>query len=177
MDGFFAAVRHNLIGLLRFHGRDRPGQFWPYVAVVFASLFVIAASVILPPMASTMAAASQASFQTSGPPNIQGIIQPLILLSASAVALLAAAVVRRLHDRGCSGLWALPPLLFLMAGLALTPRLYRNFATAPDPDFNLFFLLLANNLLYLISLILLVFLLSGAGTSGPNRFGPTVGKP
>jgi uncharacterized membrane protein YhaH (DUF805 family) len=167
-----SAIRHNLIGLFRFNGRDTPAQFWPYAAAVLACLFVIAAAILLPPIAATGSAGDQSSPARSELLSVQGIIQPLIWLSALAVILFAAAVVRRLHDRGCSGFWALPPLMFMMTGLALMPRLFRNFATAPNPDLKLFFLLFANNLLYLISLLLLLFLLAGAGTSGPNRFGP-----
>lgn len=67
---------------------------------------------------------------------------------------------------------ATPPVAFLLIGLVLTPRLFRNFASGPAPDLTLFFLLLANNLLYLVSLLLLIFLLARSGTPGPNRFGP-----
>lgn len=192
MNRFFAAVRHNLVSLLRFGGRDTPAQFWPYAGFVLAVLFIVTAAVMLPPIASAMAqmprlaVASpdqlavagnglQHSLSSSGQPglilDVQGIIQPMIFLSALAVFLLAAAVVRRLHDRNSTGWWAALPLAFLLIGLAMMPRLFRNFASAPEPDFTLFFVLFANNLFYLLSILLLILLLSGAGTRGSNRFG------
>lgn len=192
MNSFFAAVRHNLVSLLRFGGRDTPAQFWPYAGLVLACLFIVTAAVMLPPIASAMAQVHRFAIETPdqlgaaayGPagsdamgggreliPNIQGIIQPMIFLSALAVFLLGAAVVRRLHDRNCSGWWAALPLAFLLIGLAMMPRLFRNFASAPEADFALFFALFANNLFYLLSLLLLIVLLAGAGTRGPNRFG------
>lgn len=192
MNRFFAAVRHNLVSLLRFRGRDTPAQFWPYAGFVIAILFIVTAAVMLPPIASAMAQMPRIAAANPGPltdagsglqhsitiggqpelvPNVQGIIQPMIFLSALAVCLLAAAVVRRLHDRNASGWWAALPLAFLLVGLAMMPRLFRNFASAPEPDFALFFVLFANNFFYLLSVLLLILLLAGAGTRGPNRFG------
>jgi uncharacterized membrane protein YhaH (DUF805 family) len=192
MNRFFAAIRHNLVSLLRFGGRDTPAQFWPYAGFVLAILFIVTAAVMLPPIASAMAqmpriaAANPDQLVVAGNglhqsistnvqpdlvPNVQGIIQPMIFLSALAVFLLAAAVVRRLHDRNASGWWAALPVAFLLIGLAMMPRLFRNFASAPEPDFALFFVLFANNLFYLLSIVLLILLLAGAGTRGPNRFG------
>ena len=181
MNSLFAAVRHNLVSLFRFVGRDTPAQFWPYAGFVFLLLFVVTAAIILPPVASAMARmhrfaiehpGESAALAGTGFPNVQGILQPLILICALAVFLLAAAVVRRLHDRNRSGLWGAIPLVFLVTGFALMPRLFRNFASAEVADFTLFFALFANNLLYLLSLVVLVVLLIGRGTRGPNRYGP-----
>jgi uncharacterized membrane protein YhaH (DUF805 family) len=85
------------------------------------------------------------------------------VVAAILVALLAAAVNRRLHDRDRRGYWGLIPLPFLAAGMALMPEMSTNIA------------LIANFLAYLYGLALLVYFLVGKGTPGPNRFGPPPG--
>jgi uncharacterized membrane protein YhaH (DUF805 family) len=93
---------------------------------------------------------------------------------ALAVLLLAAAVTRRLHDRGRRGWWGLAPLPFLVVGMTVFPRLFKTtLAGEMTPDsMRLFGLMFANNLLYLGSLGLLIFLLAGASQPNANRFGP-----
>jgi uncharacterized membrane protein YhaH (DUF805 family) len=90
------------------------------------------------------------------------------------VALLAAAVTRRLHDSGRRGFWGLPPVIFLAVGLSLFPRIFQNMLSGQmTPDtLKVFGLMFANNMLYLASLGLLVFLLVRPGQLSENRFGP-----
>jgi uncharacterized membrane protein YhaH (DUF805 family) len=66
---------------------------------------------------------------------------------ALAVVLLAAAVTRRLHDRGRRGWWGLPPLPFLLVGMTAFPRFFNStLAGEMTPDaMKLFGLLFANN--------------------------------
>jgi uncharacterized membrane protein YhaH (DUF805 family) len=89
------------------------------------------------------------------------------IVCAVAVLLLAAAVVRRLHDRDMSGLWGALPLPFLIAALAMMPGLF----TRHSLDIGLFTALTACSLLYNATLIALIFLLAGGGTAGHNRYG------
>ena len=89
-------------------------------------------------------------------------------VSLVVVALLAAAVTRRLHDSGKRGWWGLVPLPFLASGLLLMPQLIAN----GEPDLGLFALLFANNLVYIASLIVLVVMLAARGNPHDNRFGP-----
>jgi uncharacterized membrane protein YhaH (DUF805 family) len=93
------------------------------------------------------------------------------------VLLLAAAVVRRLHDRAKSGFLGLLPLPFLAAGMILMPIAFDRFGASmsgknPEPDVSLIFWLFANNLLFLGGLVILIVELASSGTRGPNRFGP-----
>lgn len=37
MARIFASLRHNLLGLARFSGRDARQTFWPFAIVVFAA--------------------------------------------------------------------------------------------------------------------------------------------
>ncbi|MEQ1491130.1 MAG: DUF805 domain-containing protein, partial [Terricaulis sp.] len=93
-------------------------------------------------------------------PDIGRVSISLGAVIAVSVFLLAGAVVRRLHDRGKSGLWALAPVSFLLIGLSAFPILF----TQDPPNMGLFFALFLNNALYLGTLIYLVVLLSGAST-------------
>jgi uncharacterized membrane protein YhaH (DUF805 family) len=177
MNGIIATIGHGLMGVARFSGRDTLGQFWVYTAFVFALLFVATISAVLPPIAYAYVV-DQA---VSGPmgeagvnavPDIRGILYPLMALAVLAVLLLAAAVVRRLHDRDRAGIWGAIPLPFLAIGFTLTPGVFDSFAGGGEPNVAAFFLLFFNNVAYLLSLLWLVILLVCAGTPGTNRFGP-----
>jgi uncharacterized membrane protein YhaH (DUF805 family) len=88
------------------------------------------------------------------------------------VVMLAASVVRRLHDTGRSGLWGLMPVPFLAIGIAAFARIRSSFHSAEDLLDAYFPLLMANNFAYLALLGLLIYLLARPGSRGPNRFGP-----
>ena len=188
-----ALIGYHLARLARFSGRERIGRFWPWVAALMVLLALASAAVLVPMMLETMArmqrfAAEHPELTTveQGPghysieiqgyhpelfPDLTNAVIGMAGLVAIFVLLVAAAVVRRLHDRGRRGIWALPPLLFLAMGMALFPSLMRSFA-GPAPDLGLFGLLFANNVAYLATLALLIVQLAGRGSDGPNRYGP-----
>ena len=195
MNAFVDSVRNGFTGLLRFSGRDSARRFWPYVGVVIALFFVAAAATMTPIMSGTFARMQAFAAEhpdqatvTQGPgsysvqiqgnhpefiPDMTPFFTVMQVGCALAVLLLAAAVTRRLHDRGRRGWWGLPPAIFLASGLALFPRLFQSTLSGEvTPDsMKLFGLVFANNVLYLGSLVLLIVLLSGASQS-ENRFGP-----
>lgn len=196
MNAFIDSVRNGFTGLLRFSGRDSARRFWPYAGVVIALFFFATFATMGPIMAGTFvrmqAFAAEHPDQatvTQGPgsysiqihgnhPELMPDVTPFFAVMqvgcALAVALLAAAVTRRLHDGGRRGWWGLPPVVFLTVGLTQFPRVFQSMRTGEmTPDsLKLFGLLFANNMLYLASLGVLVLLLSGAGRPGENRFGP-----
>jgi uncharacterized membrane protein YhaH (DUF805 family) len=196
MKTFVESVRYGVAGLPRFAGRDPARRFWPYVAAVIALFFAAAAATMTPIMSGTFARMQSFAAEhpdqatvTRGPgsysieihgnhPELMPDMTPFFTMMqvgcALAVLLLAAAVTRRLHDRGRHGWWGLPPVIFLAVGLTLFPRLFQSALTGEmTPDsMKLFGLIFANNLLYLASLGLLIFLLAGASQVGENRFGP-----
>ena len=94
---------------------------------------------------------------------------------------LAAAIVRRLHDTGRTGLWVLMPLPFGLYGLyamerlfAYVPRLIR--AEGQDPAVFAFMAeftwAFGAALLWLAALIWLIVFLCGRGQPQENRYGP-----
>ncbi|WP_122465487.1 DUF805 domain-containing protein [Brevundimonas lutea] len=181
-----------LIG--RFTGRDSRGQFWPYALSVFA-VFTIGLFVTMPLAMSSMFGEMNAFAQAhpdqatvtvgSGGYSVQlheGAeplpdfdMTPMFVAMAVWVAAIAvmtaAAVTRRLHDRGLTGWIAILPLALLVLGLALFPRMMNSF-TSDTPDMGLFGLVMLTNVAYLISLGGLVVLLALPGQPRPNRHGP-----
>lgn len=158
-------LRHNLSRLVRFSGRDRRGLFWPYAGLVLLLGFVgmnVSGSLVVGKVLAVQSdpAAAMIPFLRTTQAGV-----------ALVVALLAAAVTRRLHDRGRTGLWGLPPVVLLVAGMIGFERLLSDFmVVTPSP--GLFLMLMLNNLAYFVSLIVLTVLLCLASDPRDNRYGP-----
>ena len=97
-------------------------------------------------------------------PDMGGIMAGAGIVAAILVALLAAALTRRLHDRGRSGYWGLLPIPFIVFALIAMPHVFTQ-----TPNLVLFFLLFINNALYLASLITLIVMLAGASRTDPRQ--------
>jgi len=193
MTALFGIVGRGLRNILRFSGRDTLSQFWPYTGVVIGAVIVEWGALFIPMMATTMANMQKFAAEhpdqadvTTGPgsysiqihgnhpelmPDFSGLASAMLLLSILSIILLAAAVTRRLHDRGKRGYWALPVPIFLASGIMGMMMLFTRFATTEVPDMRLFGVVFLNNILYLASLALLLVQLVQDGTRGPNRYG------
>ncbi|NBW06700.1 MAG: DUF805 domain-containing protein [Caulobacteraceae bacterium] len=192
------AIKHNLSRLTDFKGRETRGQFWPWVACVFAGFcaawFVAMATVMAttfgkmqawaeahPEQAIVTSEGGSTSVYISG--SAPGVVPDfgLLLLVLGGlvvviVALLAAAVTRRLHDCSRSAFWGLAPLPFLAFGLTAMNVMMRQTIYGPgEPDMALFGAIGLNNIVYLGVLLTLIIQLSRAGSPQANRFGPPVG--
>ncbi|GAA0390759.1 hypothetical protein GCM10009093_16720 [Brevundimonas terrae] len=159
--------------LADFKGRDRRSQFWPYTGVVCAVWFVVQGMFGNLVMFTAMASGDEANFVIA---FIGTMVAGVLLL----VCLLAAAVSRRLHDRGLSGLWALIPvglLVAVMSGFMLLFQLLIQDAPMGDSSTDMSFEfgmlgVMLGNLLYMASLATLIVFLCLKGKAGPNRYGP-----
>lgn len=195
---FGAAIRFNLENLANFNGRQARSSFWPYTgAVLVLALFGMMLAMVPelmstigrvetfiagnPELATVNQSAGQYSVQIEGShpeffPNVTIIFAATGVVVAATIALLAAAVTRRLHDRGLSGLWGLAPALLVFSGLTIITTLFGQI-TSDDgaPSVGLFLLGFANNLLYLASLVFLLVQLAGSSTTRPTRFGAANG--
>jgi uncharacterized membrane protein YhaH (DUF805 family) len=93
---------------------------------------------------------------------------------AILLALLAAAVARRLHDSGLSAWWGLLPLPFAIVHMALMPSFFSAFAQmfsgAALPNTGYLTLFMLNNTLSLAALIVLIVLLCRRSAEGETRF-------
>ena len=105
-------------------------------------------------------------------PDFSGFVMVEAVSVIALVALLAAAVARRLHDSGRSGWWGALPLPFLAFGLAAFLLLFsRSGPGHAQPNFALFGLLFVNNLVYLGTLVALIVMLALPTQPQPNRYG------
>jgi len=190
------SLKHNLVRLTDFDGRETRGQFWPWVGCVFALAFIgygivfgsmMKATVSKmqrfatdhPDQATVVSSPGSYSISIEGShPELMpqfGSLFPLVGgLIVVLVVLLAAAVSRRLHDRGRSALWGLSPLPFVAFAMVGMNVLFGQLGSGTEPDIRLFFAIFLNNMFYLAVLLALVIQLSGAGSPEVNRFGPPV---
>jgi uncharacterized membrane protein YhaH (DUF805 family) len=182
-----ASIRHNLAGLARFSGRDTRGEFWPYAIFLFllsTAVSIVVAGFIMADMVLRLQRYILAHPEGLPPPvpgrpglppelmpDLAALTGPMIASNLLLVALLAAAIVRRLHDRDRTGLWGLMPLPFMVVGMInqeATLALAMGRRTASPAEALMFM----TAPLFWISLVALIVLLAGEGTGGPNRFGP-----
>ncbi|WP_420477961.1 DUF805 domain-containing protein [Brevundimonas sp. FT23028] len=193
-------IKRGFSRLTQFSGRDTRAEFWPYVGVVIAILFVTNFIVMGALMATTFAEMAEfaaqhpdASTVHSGPggysvqidaghpeapiPNFAPFFIGFSIMVLIVVLLLAAAVTRRLHDRNMAGFWGLMPVPFLAIAMTIMPMLFNSVMVDPEPRFDLFGLLFVNNTVYMISLVTLVIILAQKGTPGPNRYGAPTAIP
>jgi uncharacterized membrane protein YhaH (DUF805 family) len=177
--------------LFEFSGREDRSSFWPYAAAVFGISMVLSMLAIVPLMFATMRSMQEYAEAhpenvtvTQGPghysmqvhggdfaPDFGPMFWMMGLVFLAAVVLYAAAVVRRLHDTGRSGWWGLMPLPFIAFSMIAMPQIFASAGTGSEPDLSLFFAVFFSNMLYIVTLIILVVLLAIKSTEGPNRFG------
>jgi uncharacterized membrane protein YhaH (DUF805 family) len=174
--------------LADFNGREDRASFWPYAALVFAIIMVTGMVIFVPMMANAMSEMQQYASQhpdqatvVSGPGHysisVKGNHPEFFPASSMAtflggtfglgLILYAAAATRRLHDTGRSGFWALMPLPFIIYSSVMMPRM---FAFQGEPEMSVFFSIFFSNMLYIITLIVLIVLLAGSSQSTPNRY-------
>lgn len=147
-----------------FSGRDRRGQFWPYAGIVVVLVYVFSGVGGVLAMGPVLTGAEVI-------PDFTAFFLVMAVTFALAVALLAAAVSRRLHDTGKSALFGLMPVPFIVSSCTLFPIMMGTMTETAEPSLALFFLTFISNILYMVALITLIVLLCLKGTNGPNRFG------
>lgn len=182
--------------LTQFSGRDTRGEFWPYAGVVFALMmilggvagFVVMAGItgeFVPPVVAPAASASSlAPSDTVRVEVVETYPSPFAVMPDFTlffwvqgatvlvfIGLMAAAVVRRLHDRNLPGWWGLAPVPFVTFGVFGVLLMLKTIMDTGMPNFALGGLLFLNNLLYMVTLIGLIIVLAQKGTPGPNRYG------
>jgi uncharacterized membrane protein YhaH (DUF805 family) len=195
----------NVIGhlrsLLRFSGREARQPFWLWVLAVIATAMIVWMGYFFllfagltggiekfardhPDQVTRTVGPGSYSIQVNGyhpeiMPDFTVSVYVMSVIAAVAIALLAAAVARRLHDSGRSGWWGVPTPVLLVGGLAMMARLFTKMqALSADPTggpppaiFADLGVVMAWNLIYLGSVVMLIILCSMAGTPGDNRYG------
>lgn len=161
---FRDALAYNLRRLTAFSGRESLDLFAPYAGAMFAftqfAAILVLAAILLASMLHLYLSIS-----------VGGSFILVVALSAVAFCgLLAASVVRRLHDRGLSGLWGAAPLPFLTASFVIFPIIFSQFSSHKSFS-NLFFVGFINNAVYLAVVCVLALQLFRRGDRIANRFG------
>lgn len=191
----FASIRYNLANLVRFSGRESRGLFWPYAIAVFLLGIAVGILLLVPIMVDTMtravayAQAHPGGFPQPVPgqppalppelmPDMTRMMVPMMIVNLLGILLLAAAAVRRLHDRDMSGWWAALPIPFHIISALIAPAVARQMTQAmttfPPRQSPLMLVSTLNGAFALLALVILVVLLVGESTRGPNRFGDPV---
>ena len=179
----FAAVEYNLRRLATFRGRDGRATFWPVTA--FALLLVVVVGLAFnvfeimrmvqrmaefanavperPAIAAGNEALSLAVFGERFNLVIEGgiVLDAITIVALPLAALLAASVVRRLHDAGRSGFWAILPVPFLVVASFFIGAFHE--AVDSGPDFTLFVWSVANQFGLLIAVGCLAWMLNDEG--------------
>lgn len=175
MSSFSDAVRHCLRNLATFRGRDTRSQFWFYVLALFIAqqiLTVVIAALLIFGVIGPAFGADTSPDPTTFFATFRLFMAAALAIPIVAIVLLAAALVRRLHDRGLSGWWASMPLPFLLFGTVAFIQQFSTF-NQPEPTFDhgLFGLMFVNNAVYLATLLALVVLLVKESDPRQNRYG------
>ncbi|MBS0478964.1 MAG: DUF805 domain-containing protein [Proteobacteria bacterium] len=191
-------------GLADFSGRENRQPFWLWILIVYAAQMVGSMVIAIPLMTSMFdrmapMANQDPDYFNKHPEAMQQMMnqvmapmmQNWMLVGAVGavlmIVLIAAAVVRRLHDSDRSGWWAAPYFALGLAGPILSavmmPNFFKNFATirpemTPDqareamrPVMQSFAGVWGIGMLGFIVMILMIVLLCQPGTPGPNRYG------
>jgi uncharacterized membrane protein YhaH (DUF805 family) len=180
--------------LATFEGREDRASFWPYAAFVLGIVLMAASFMAIPMIMRSMRAMQEFAVRGSDPGvvkdsygleefstpfqvEIPGMLPPPVLVAAFlaatyglAIVLLAAAVVRRLHDRGRSGAWGLMPLPFILFTSIQAPRMFDSMARGGSPDMGMLIALVLGNILFSAALLALIMLLAGASDPQPNAY-------
>ena len=170
--------------LFDFAGREDRASFWPYAAIVFVIILAAGMAIFIPLMTHAMHEMQQFAAQhpdqvtvTNGPGHYSISVHgnhPVFMPAGSmatylavtfglAISLYAAAVVRRLHDRGKTGFWGLMPLPFILYSSIQMPRMFASVGSGAEPNMMLFFSIFLSNFFYIITLIWLIVILAGPG--------------
>ena len=193
------AIKHGLANLLNGNSRDARQAFWYYVLFIYLVTTAISMVFVLPVMMQSMVTAmrqgiaqgqgqdpeaAKAAVQAAMLGAMSDIIPKMIWMSVAVGIImllsLAAAFVRRLHDSGLSGLWALVPAACQAVSLATMPsQLARMQEAMQTADLNNPMLGMsmmrgsmgAGQLLAWVAIGVVVVLGVRKSTPGPNRYG------
>jgi uncharacterized membrane protein YhaH (DUF805 family) len=141
-----AAIKHNLANLFNFTGRDARQTFWYYVLFVYIVTTVVSMLAMIPAMVEMFtniidvakAGGSPELAQQTMANSMSGLFGSVgwvsMVVGGLFIILLAASLVRRLHDSDMPGLWALAPGALQVLGIAMMPaQLAAMTAAMADP--------------------------------------------
>ena len=187
------SIRYNLARIASFSGRESRALFWPYAIFLFVLSMIAGVLAWVPAlfdmlgrMERYLAEHPEGLPTQPGPypgarslppelmPDVSATMLPMAIVNGVLVVLLAAAIVRRLHDRDKSGWWAALPLPFMIFGQVEGSKAATMMMGGAQPDPAVMLPAALNSLFYWAAFIALVVLLAQEGDVGPNRYGPEI---
>ena len=187
------SIRHGFGNLTNFNGRDSRALFWPYALLHIGLLFAIWTPIFLAEFFSSLdrtrafaEANPDKATITQGPgqyritihepnatlmPDMEVMLMPLFVLVPIFVLLTAAAITRRLHDRGLRGWIGAIPAVLCVAGSYMMMKNFGQISRTGEPDFASFFAVFFLTLAYNASLIILIIFLCLPTKPQANQFG------
>lgn len=183
------AIKHGLRNLFNLTGRDARQTFWYYSLFLMLLRWIVGTIVTVPLMRSTMTTAFEATRNSTDPEaaatavqaNITAALPQLmvvgIVIGVVTMAMLAASLVRRLHDANLSGwLVLLPGVPYALALASAPSQVAHTMAVMQSGVHQPGMMLRQTNwsvaALGWLALALLVALAVRPSTPGPNRYGP-----
>ncbi|MDE2437162.1 MAG: DUF805 domain-containing protein [Sphingomonadales bacterium] len=185
------AIKYGLSKLLDPSGRDGRQTFWYFVLFVVVLRFVAGMVISIPLTTRTITSAVEAAKAGADPAAAQAQTMAAVTammpqlayygmaVGAVSMLLLAAALVRRLHDSDMSGWWVLLPGAIYAYALARTPEQvakameimqHMDGKTPPNP-MTMMQGQGAMMILPWIPVLIAIWFGVRASTPGPNRFG------
>jgi uncharacterized membrane protein YhaH (DUF805 family) len=192
------AIKYGLSNLVDISGRDSRQTFWYYVLFVYLLGMTINALVTLPMMFSAMQSmfdgmranpgneeAAQAAVYAMMADMMGPTLWVAVGVGALKIALLAASLVRRLHDSNLSGYWALVPGLSYAIAVGMMPASIERMMAAmqqamhsaragADPFAMQMQMMQSqglSGLIVYVPLLMVIYMGVRPSTPGPNRFG------
>jgi len=183
------SIKYNLAHLLDFRGRDARQTFWYYVLFVYLLNIGVSLIAIIPGLMRAMSAVMAAPQQSPEAAELaaQGMMTSMApgMMWASLIGgvllltMLAASLVRRLHDSDLSGWWATLPGAIYAYTLARMPTQMEEMqsvlseastgegvsANAMQGQFQL------ETLIGWLPFLMVIILGVRKSSAGPNRYG------
>jgi uncharacterized membrane protein YhaH (DUF805 family) len=187
----FGALKYGLSNLINFSGRDARSTFWYYVLFVVILRFAGGIAISLPMTVRATAVAMEAVQAHADTATINARMMALVAetmpmvvwlgvaLALVTALLLAASIVRRLHDIGLSGWLVLIPAGLQGIVLAQAPAAIERVkealarydgSAAPDPTA----MMQGQGMMVLLGWLPVLFIVVVGvikSNEGPNRFG------
>jgi uncharacterized membrane protein YhaH (DUF805 family) len=185
------AMKYHAGHLFDFGGRDARQTFWFWFLFLFILNIAIGMAMSLPMTISAMStafegartgdpAAAQAAMMNQMADSMRPLIVGGIIIGLFNVVMMAAALVRRLHDSGKSGVWAALTGAIYLASLALSwftadeiVAMMREAAAAGGPQTGLGMPVQLGwqSLLGYVPMIMVIVVGVLGSDPGPNRYG------
>lgn len=183
------SIKYNLAHLLDFNGRDARQTFWYFVLFVYMITVVISVLVTVPIMidmfgqAFAMAQHDPEAVERMMPSVMGDMMGSILWLSLVTgvifMVMLAASLVRRLHDSNLSGWWAVVPgALYALSlaqipamGAAMEEAMAMSLSADPHRQIESMRQFGLGSLLGWVPLLIVIVIGVRKSTDGPNRYG------